>query len=137
MATETLEIPAGDQLRIDTQPAITSLMAIINRAVMSPEFDVAKLQQLLEVKERWEKQEARKAFVVAMSDFRANAIIVVKDKINPQYQSKYVSLGKLIGTVTPFLSKHGLSSRWEIDQANGIKVTCIITQIAGHSESGR
>lgn len=85
--------------------------------------------------ERWEANEARKQFVEAMSAFKAHAIQVVKDKTNPQYGSKYVSLGNLVASVTPFLSQHGLSCSWEIDQTAGIKVSCKIRHIAGHSES--
>jgi hypothetical protein len=112
-----------------------SLLDIIERAVMSPEFDVAKLQSLLELKERHDRNEARKAFVQAMSAFKAHAIKIVRDKTNKQYDSKYVSLGKLVATVTPYLSQHGLSIRWDQDQSNGIKVSCIVTHIAGHFET--
>lgn len=112
-----------------------SMLSIIERAVTSPEFDVNKLAQLLEMRERWEKNEARKAFAEAMSSFKTEAIRVVRDKTNTQYGSKYVSLGNLVGTVTPFLSKHGLTAKWELDQSSGIKVTCVVTHTAGHFES--
>ena len=35
-------------------------LSIIERAIMTPNFDVSKLQQLLDVRERWEKNEAAK-----------------------------------------------------------------------------
>lgn len=85
--------------------------------------------------ERHEANQARKAFVEAMSAFKSHDIHITKDKTNSQYKSKYVSLGNLIATVTPFLSQHGLSCRWDIDQSSDITVTCIITHAMGHSES--
>lgn len=85
--------------------------------------------------ERHEAREARMAFVEAMACFKAETIIISRDKTNKQYDSKYVSLGNLINTVTPYLSKHGLSARWELDQSAGIKVTCVITHRLNHSES--
>jgi hypothetical protein len=105
------------------------------RMAISQNAGIEQLSKLMDLQERWEKNEARKAFVVAMTEFKAHAIAVVRDKVNPQYNSKYVSLGQLVGVVTPFLSKHGLSCRWDIDQAAGIKVSCIVTHAGGHSES--
>lgn len=105
------------------------------RMAVSQGAGVDQLEKLMGLQERWEKNEARKAFVVAMTEFKAHAIAVVRDKVNPQYNSKYVSLGQLVGVVTPFLSKHGLSCRWDIDQAAGIKVSCIVTHAGGHAES--
>lgn len=96
---------------------------------------IDELGKLMDLQERWEKTEARKAFVDAISAFKAHSIQILRDKTNTQYNSKYVSLGQLVGTVTPFLSQHGLSCRWDIDQAAGIKVTCVMTHTDGHSES--
>lgn len=125
MATEALAV----QEHKDT------LLTVIERAVMSPDFDVQKLKELLEVRDRWEKNEARKAFVQAMADFKAEPLVIMRDKKNSQYGSNYTSIGNLVNTVTPILSKHGLSARWDIDQAGGIKVSCILTHALGHSET--
>jgi hypothetical protein len=127
--------PNGSTELVLTSPQPDTMLTVIERAVMSPDFDVAKMQQLLDMRERYEANEARKAFVEALSAFKSRAIQVAKDKLNPQYNSKYVSLGNLVNTVTPFLSAHGLSCRWDIDQAAGIKVTCVLTHVQGHSES--
>lgn len=115
-------------------PSATNPSTLLQIAV-SQNADMEKLSKLMDLQERWERNEARKAFVEAMSAFKAHAIQVVKDKTNQQYNSKYVSLGNLVSSVTPFLSKHGLSCRWDIDQSAGIKVSCVITHIQGHSES--
>jgi hypothetical protein len=97
--------------------------------------DADKLKQFMDLVDRHEAKLAKQAFTEAMSDFKAHSIVVAKDKDNGQYKSKYVSLGQLVNTVTPYLSQHGLSVRWDIDQTSGIKVTCIITHVVGHSES--
>ena len=112
------------------QPAATP-MELLNIAV-SQGADIEKLKQLMDLQERWEKNEARKAFVSAMNAFKAEAIVVLKDKLNQQYNSKYVSLENLVATVTPYLSKHGLTADWDVDQAAGIKITCIVTHVMGH-----
>jgi hypothetical protein len=99
--------------------------------------DLAMVEKLMDLRDRNDATEARKAFVQAMSDFKAEAgvVTIVKDKVNPQYNSNYVSLGKLVATITPYLSKHGLSADWDIDQTSGIKVTCNVTHCMGGSKS--
>ena len=100
---------------------------------------IEQMQQLFELKLRVEADEAKKAFVGAMSAFKASAIRVTKDRENKQYSTNgqkamYTSLGHLVEIVTPYLSANGLSARWDVDQAAGIKVTCIVTHQMGHSE---
>jgi len=97
-----------------------SMLSIIERAVMSPDFDVNKLTQLLELRERWEKTEARKAFVAAMNEFT---------------HYNHATLDHVCDVVISGLSKHGISHRWTVAQDAGlIKVTCILTHEQGHSE---
>jgi hypothetical protein len=60
---------------------------------------------------------------------------VTKDKANKQYGSKYTSIGNMFNTVTPRLSKYGFSVNFEVQQAEMITVTCIVTHKLGHSES--
>lgn len=126
--------------QIEETTAITITPMGMLEVAVRQNADLDKLSKLMDLQERWERNEARKAFVVAMSAFKAESISVVKDKINKQYstggsEARYVTLGNLVGTVTPYLSKHGLSARWDIDQSNGIKVSCLITHVMGHSES--
>lgn len=122
--TETALVPAAP-----TTP--TQLL----RIAVEQGADIDKLAKLMDLQERWERNEARKAFVVAMSEFKSGSIQVLRDKDNKQYNSRYVSLGRLVEIVTPFLGKSGLSVRWDLDQSNGITVTCVVTHTAGHSES--
>lgn len=97
--------------------------------------DLERIQKLMDLQERYEAGEARKAYISAMAAFKADPPTVYKDKDNKQYGSKYTSIGNLVNTVNAALSPHGLSARWDIDQAQAIKVTCIMTHAAGHSES--
>ena len=92
------------------------------------------LKQYMDLKERYEANEARKAFVEAKSRFFAENIIVSKDKENKQYGSRYTTLGNLVNTVRPFLGKHEFDARWEVEQGEEIKVTCVLTHRMGHSE---
>lgn len=134
--------PQGELLIVDkrhiaapeAEQPTSDLLALIHMAVQRGS-DLAMVEKLMDLKDRHEQTAARKSFIEAMSAFKAHAISVVKDKTNSQYSSKYVSLGNLVSTVTPFLSQHGLSVHWEIDQTAAIKVTCIVRHVMGHSES--
>lgn len=97
--------------------------------------DLDKLEKLLKLQEAFEANQAKKAYVRAMADFKAHAPLVSKDKVNSQYKSKYTTLGNLINTVSPVLSKFGLSASWDIEQNGIVKVSCKITHELGHSET--
>lgn len=121
-----------------------SLMQIIDRAATDPAFDVAKLAQLLEVKEKWEASEGRKAYVSALAAFKANPPQIMKDR-SVNYKSertgsitnyKHATLDNASELIGAALSAHGLSHRWNVEQMEGglIRVTCILTHVQGHSE---
>lgn len=110
---------------------------ILLQSAIERNWDLERLSQLMGLQERWQANEARMAFEDAMAAFKAEHIVLLRDKLNKQYQSKYISIGNLVGTVTPYLSKHGLSATWDQEQnQNGsIKITCTITHRLGHSRS--
>ena len=115
-----------------------ALMSMIERAVSDPTFDVAKMEALLAVKERWEREEARKAFVAALAAFKANPPLVLKSKKVEFKETKYkhATLSDASSIIGASLSQHGISHRWNVNQKEGkIAVTCILTHVLGHSES--
>src|SRR6185312_8503628 len=99
--------------------------------------DIEKLAKLMDLQERWEKNEARKAFVSAMNDFKAQPPTISKNKHVSFGQTQYnhATLDHVTDAVTQGLSKYGISHRWEVEQHDGkIKVTCVLTHDLGHSE---
>jgi hypothetical protein len=123
-------------------PAIveTSSMSIVMAAIQRG-FEPAFIEKMMDLSERNEKNEARRQFFQAVADFKKEPPEVLKDKENSQFskgdkKAMYVSLGRLISTVSPALGQHGLSASWEIAQAEKIvKVTCKLSHRLGHSES--
>lgn len=99
--------------------------------------DLEKLEKLLELQERWERNEAKKAYVRAMAEFKKDPPFINKDKTNKQFGSKYSSIDTTVNTTVPYLSKHGLSHNWQFSVGeNGWPiVTCVLTHEYGHSES--
>lgn len=113
-------------------PATITPMAMIDKAVASG-ASVEQLKSLMDLQERWEANEARKAFVVAMSAFKADPPDLIKS--STANFGKHASLDHVTEKIGTALSGHGLSHRWDVDQSNNlIKVTCVITHELGHSE---
>ena len=118
----------------------TSSMSIVMAAIQRG-FEPAFIEKMMDLYERNEKNEARRQFFQAVADFKKDPPEVLKDKENSQFsradkKAMYVSLGRLISTVSPALGQHGLSASWEIAQAEKIvRVTCKLSHRLGHSES--
>jgi len=120
------------------EPAAVTPLRLIEMAVAQG-ADIDRLSKLMDLQERWEKTEARKAFVQAMAAFKADIPQIVKNKSASFGQGKtayeYASLDHICEILAPALSKYGLSHTWKVSQ-NGdrVRVTCIITHEMGHSE---
>ena len=122
------------------QPATLIEMALSRGA---DEKSLEKLEKVLELQERWEANEAKKAYHEAMANFKANPPDIEKDKkVSYAVQGKgttaynHASLANVTNKINRALSEHGLSAAWVTSQLNGgITVTCTITHKFGHSES--
>lgn len=106
--------------------------------------DPAVLSKLMDLQERWEAQNARKEFVLAMSAFKQEAPSVLKKGDKVDFQSakgrttyNYANLGSIVQEITAILGKHSLSATWQTcqDEKGNITVTCNVTHAAGHRES--
>lgn len=102
--------------------------------------DLDKLEKLLELQERWEAGEAKKAYHRAMAQFKANPPKIDKDRTvefdTSRGKTKYnhATLGNVTEKISAELSKYGLSASWTTKQNGQIQVTCRITHEKGHSE---
>jgi len=131
-----IALPASNQLA-SYQPSQLLAMAI------QKDLDISKLEKLMELQERWERNEAKKAFTRAMADFKKNPPKIIKDmKVEFGTQRgktsyTHATLGNVASAVIEALSNHNLSHNWNINQSDpkNIKVTCTITHVAGYSEN--
>jgi hypothetical protein len=118
------------------EPAAITPMELLQIAV-NKDADIGKREKLMELQLRWEANEARKAFVAAMNEFKTDPPEILKNKIvsfgNTSYS--YATLDNVCKQVTNGLSQHGISHRWRIEQTDAlIRVTCVLTHDLGHSE---
>lgn len=125
-----------DNTRVSVTP-----MELLNMAVAKG-ADLAQLEKLMDLQERWEKNEARKAFVSAMTAFKATPPVILKNKqvsfstAKGITEYKHATLDQVSQIIGEALSAVGISHRWEVDQLEGgaVKVTCVLTHSLGHSE---
>ena len=125
----------------EIQKTESPLMAAAELVKANGNMEVGKLKELLELQERWDATQAKKAFVQAMSEFKANPPEILKDK-NVSYQTSkgnidysHATLHNVTSCINKALSEHDLTAAWITSQDNGsIKVTCKITHVMGHSE---
>lgn len=113
------------------QPANTTPARLIEVALQNG-ADIAQLEKLMDMQLRWESNESRKAYVAAMSAFRAEAPTIGKNKTG--HNSSYATIDNITNTINPLLAKHGLSFGWVTEQGDRITVHCDVTHIQGHSQ---
>lgn len=121
-------------LRPETPATVTPMHML--QAAMDRGADLDKLQQLMDLQQRWEASEARKVFVAAMTVFKANPPDIIKTKLvsygNTSY--KHATLADVCAAAIQGLAQVGISHRWDVDQSDRITVTCVLTHELGHSE---
>lgn len=111
------------------------------RIAVSQGADIDKLQKLMDLQERWEKNEARKAFVAAMNKFKANPPTITKNKHVHFETAKgptdydHATLDHACDVITKGLSAVGITHTWKVkNDKEFINVTCVLTHEMGHSE---
>lgn len=122
-------------------PAAVTPMAMLDRAIANG-AGVDILEKLMALQERWEQNQARKAFDEAMAAAKAEIPVIAKNRevdfTSPKGRThyRYEDLGEIARTVTPILAKHGLSYRFRTSSPPNepVTVTCIISHRSGHFE---
>ena len=127
-------------VKIEQLPVQTVTPMMMLQTAVAQNADLDKLEKLMQLQERWESNEARKAFNQAFTNFKDEAVRVIKRTAitaGPLSGKKYADLFSVVEAVTPALSKHGLNATWKItkDEKDWIEVTCSLRHVLGHSES--
>lgn len=140
--SNAVEVHRPSEIAASEAPrAVMTPMEMLDRAVSSG-ASVETLTQLMVLQERWEANQARKAFDEAMAAVKANMPRIVKSrkvdftsaKGRTNYQ--YEDLASIMDQIGPVLSAHGLSVRYRTlaNPNEPISVTCIVSHRLGHSE---
>lgn len=136
---EKIEVEAITQEQ-NVPAVISNPMNLIELAV-SKGADVSQLEKLMDLYERWNKEQARKLFIKAMSEFQAECPRVKRTKDGAKTNSgitayKYPPLEEIAETIQPFIGKYGFSYTFTTPEISkeGVQVELKIAHIGGHVE---
>lgn len=129
----------GDLVRSPTSPLTP--MDMLNQAVANG-ADIDILEKLMGLQERWEANQARKAFEESMAAAKAEIPVIAKNREVDFTSQKgrthywYEDLSAVASVVTPILARHHLSYRFRTSSPPNepVTVTCIISHRLGHCE---
>jgi hypothetical protein len=91
------------------------------------------MTKLMDLRERWEAGQARKAFDAAVADAKAEIPTIAKNR-EGHNKTRYADFAAYAAVVDPIIAKHGLSYRFRTTQTDRISVSCILSHRDGHSE---
>lgn len=114
----------------------TDPMAMIALAIEKG-LDAEQLNRLMDLKDRHEATEARKAFALAMQECQAAMAPIARNATNPHTKSAFANLEAVNRAITPIYTKHGFSLSYgsgEAKRPDDIRITCRVMHKAGHSE---
>jgi hypothetical protein len=109
--------PAATSLA-PTVPAVSEYSSLIERAAFTADFDVAKLQALLDMREAEEMRRAEKAFNAALVRAQSEMSPIVADANNPQTRSRYATYAALDRAIRPHYTAHGLAPSFGTEPLN-------------------
>lgn len=116
---------------VQTGMALTP-MDMLDRAITQG-AGIEVLTKLMDLQERWDRNQARRAFDEAVAAAKAEIKPVVRNATGHN-SKKYADFSALATAVDPIISKFGLSYRFRTAQTDKIAVTCVLSHKAGHYE---
>lgn len=131
MGAVEIQTPRQQIANTDQRQAMTP-MEMLDHAVTQG-ASVETLSKLMDLQERWEANQARKAFDAAISAAKAEIPAIVRNATGHN-NKRYADFSAIATVVDPILSKHGLSYRFRTTQTDKVTVTCVLSHKEGHSE---
>lgn len=133
--TQAMEISRPNRQEVDAPsiaPAEMTPMQMAYQLIQSG-ADFASVKEMLALSKEIEADRARRAFDAAVSKAKADIPIISKNA-KGHNNKKYADFAAYAAALKPILAAHGLSYRFRTEQEQQIKVTCILSHEAGHSE---
>lgn len=147
-ATTTTESQVLELAMIEEKPSAVQHVPTVSEAspmgmmlaAMRQGANLEQVEKMMALQERWEANEAKKAYDTAFAAFKGEAVVILKNRKvtdGPLKNKSYAELHSVVNAVTPALSRHGLSASWKItrDEPQWLEVTCTVRHSQGHSES--
>lgn len=140
-AVETIQpVKSGTITRIDEPRVVVTPMEMLERAI-AQDANIDILTKLMELQQRWDANQARKAFDAALASAKAEIPVILKNRTvdftsqKGRTNYRHEDLAEIARTIDPILARHGLSYRFRTKTEGGTAtVTCIVSHRDGHSE---
>jgi hypothetical protein len=127
-----MSLPAENVRPIEPQALVTMTpMDMLARAVQSG-ADLDMIEKLMNLQERWEASNARKAFEESLAKAKGEIPVIIRNA-SGHNSKKYADFAAIAKVIDPILARHGLSYRFRTLQTEKISVTCVLFG-HGHSE---
>lgn len=122
-----------DNTNVDKPNAVALTPMGMLQIAVEQGADVEKLERLMALQERWEANEARKAYIAAMMEFQAECPFIEKSREG--HNIKYANLADALKQIRDLMKANGFSHTWKTEQTDAIlTVTCCVTHREGHRE---
>lgn len=140
--TMSAEPLSGEIVHFEPVEASTALtpMAMVSQAVARG-ASLEMVSKLIDLQERVEKSQGRKAFDIAVAAAKGEIGPIFKDREvdftsqKGRTNYRHESFGGIATAIGPVLDRHGLSYRFRASQEGGrVSVTCILAHRDGYSE---
>lgn len=133
MATDLATVPTNDGL---------TLLSIIQEAATNPDMDVAKMQQLMELKRDWDRDRAAEVYAGALTAFQSQCPVIAKSRtatVNSKngagYKYQYAGYEDVMRQVKPLLDRNKIAVSFSTEANDkGIRATCTL-RVGTHSEA--
>lgn len=100
-----IEPPGRQIVQAPSGPTPVTLLQQALERNLDPDI----LQRFMDLQDRYEANEARKAYADAMAKCQQEMPVIVADTPNDQTGSSYAKLGKVVAAIAPVYSRHGFS----------------------------
>ncbi len=136
---ERRELAAPTHQRLESGeivPLAANPMEMVARA-LEKGIDGPMLQQFMDLQERYEDREARKAYAMDMSKCQAKMPAVMATVEGEKTNSVYAKLGQINALITPVYTKHGFSISFgegKADKEDEVRTVAKVLHKFGHYE---
>lgn len=120
---------------VASERTASPIMDLVSHAVQNGQ-PIEVIRELMAMSKELAADEARRAFDAAVADAKAEISeqAIVKNATGHN-NKRYADFSAYAKVVDPILGRHGLSYRFRTEQGDRIKVFCVLSHKAGHSET--
>jgi hypothetical protein len=129
----TAERPETNDLENST--GITNPLVLLDKMIEKG-IDPEALKQMMDLSERWEANQAKKAYQLAMTACQHDMPTVIRDALNRETNKKFAPLETVSLAIKPTYTRHGFSlsfSTADSPREGHYRVVCDLMHSGGHT----